>query len=878
MFIPPRLSLYVGILMLVFVPTLVQAQVNCGFKKYRNNKPLKAENQLTKALKKEDQKPVATLGLFYINDSPSKLKTAPYDYLQSRFQELQQAQQDFEALSPRKKLYYKKKKHINVKSSSFSISMAKLQRAALERIEVKDSLLLLDSFFFNMSPIHERLLDDYAVLEDTLVMRHFNSEDYETLRSIAKNHAHVLAKYDRRLTPSFYNRLLEAYVREHPIHSFRQFTSDFPFHWASRDCFTQDFLRVVESRSLQSMAHFLASCLMTDLDQVAMLAVLSPANSGWLSQKDNLSGHDLTIISELVNTADWIYNGKMAEDNMQIFLQKIKTALNIAAPSNRSYLLLISTLSYLRDIRAWDASLDLIQFAKPIFIDPQKQPEEICFLNTVRHNRSAAWFDAVIGYLSVPAEGSIAVWLDPINAGRDDYFPTVTVDDELLFYGQHWHQDKVEKANVYLSTREDSAFSQGVAIRPLSGPPLTMPLAVSADRSALLVKHNEDLCISYNKSGAWSAPVIIPATLPFAWVGTATLSPRGDVIIFEAANDPWPIQNEVNIDLYVSRYDKNEDAWSEAVLLGRNVNTDWQERMPHIHADNRTLLFSSAAHHSFANFDVFMSERLDSTWLNWSTPINLGKEVNSYRNDWVEKFSMPASGKKAYLVKPADQRAHRLDIMELTLPRYARLRRMLVAKGKLEGAPKDAKIKLGFLHPLDQTPFDTFYVQAGGHFQLLIEDQIADELTMFVDDLKVYSTIARIDITKKPDVYEVENPPITIPIKKMIAQEIPLPLEHVSFYEGSTDLTDTAKKELRWASRYFVDQPERVLLIGGYADGEGSTAEQEALSLARAEAVKAYLIEQGLQWDRLWTQGFADKKDIPKRTNDSKRQVAIWIK
>jgi hypothetical protein len=48
------------------------------------------------------------------------------------------------------------------------------------------------------------------------------------------------------------------------------------------------------------------------------------------------------------------------------------------------------------------------------------------------------------------------------------------------------------------------------------------------------------------------------------------------------------------------------------------LNTEWQETTPHITPDKRFLYFSSNRPGGVGGNDIYVSERLDYTWLNWS--------------------------------------------------------------------------------------------------------------------------------------------------------------------------------------------------------------------------------------------------------------------
>jgi len=81
-------------------------------------------------------------------------------------------------------------------------------------------------------------------------------------------------------------------------------------------------------------------------------------------------------------------------------------------------------------------------------------------------------------------------------------------------------------------------------------------------------------------------------------------------------------------DLYISL--KSEDGqWTIPENLGATVNTRGFEISPFLSEDGKTLFFASDGHSGYGGADIFMSRRLYESWVIWSKPINLGKEINS---------------------------------------------------------------------------------------------------------------------------------------------------------------------------------------------------------------------------------------------------------
>lgn len=85
-------------------------------------------------------------------------------------------------------------------------------------------------------------------------------------------------------------------------------------------------------------------------------------------------------------------------------------------------------------------------------------------------------------------------------------------------------------------------------------------------------------------------------------------------------------------DIYVS-FKKAEKLWSEPVNIGTTINTLSDDCTPFLDDDTYTMFFSSAGHNGYGDRDIYVTKRLDNTWLNWSKPKNLGPHVNTAGSD-----------------------------------------------------------------------------------------------------------------------------------------------------------------------------------------------------------------------------------------------------
>jgi OOP family OmpA-OmpF porin len=91
----------------------------------------------------------------------------------------------------------------------------------------------------------------------------------------------------------------------------------------------------------------------------------------------------------------------------------------------------------------------------------------------------------------------------------------------------------------------------------------------------------------------------------------------------------------------------------------------------------------------------------------------------------------------------------------------------------------------------------------------------------------------------------------------MATRETRVTLQGVNFELGKAVLLPISREILQEVARSLVTNPEVRVEVGGHTDSTGSRELNERLSLAWAESVKAFLIENGVAADRMEVQGYA---------------------
>jgi outer membrane protein OmpA-like peptidoglycan-associated protein len=91
--------------------------------------------------------------------------------------------------------------------------------------------------------------------------------------------------------------------------------------------------------------------------------------------------------------------------------------------------------------------------------------------------------------------------------------------------------------------------------------------------------------------------------------------------------------------------------------------------------------------------------------------------------------------------------------------------------------------------------------------------------------------------------------------------------DHLNFDTGSTQLTADSTSTVNNLAQVLKAYPNEQIQLSGHTDNTGAADANQALSLDRANAIKAMLVGQGVAAERISAQGFG--QDRPIASNDS---------
>lgn len=233
--------------------------------------------------------------------------------------------------------------------------------------------------------------------------------------------------------------------------------------------------------------------------------------------------------------------------------------------------------------------------------------------------------------------------LPMVNTKYTEARPLISGDGTKLFFVRRNYPTNQagvkDQQDVYVSyyNTETSSWSEPENLGSgLNNKKANAVASVNADGTELILFNTyksvkgTPLVRSQKTESGWSAPTPVPIS--------------GFVNISDYADYHYDFRNNVLIsavegdvtqgeqDLYIS-FPDGYGGWKAPQNLGEIINSKKSEFSPFLAADGRSLYFSSTGHKGLGGSDIFLSVRLDDTWLNWSEPVNLGPTVNSSQEE-----------------------------------------------------------------------------------------------------------------------------------------------------------------------------------------------------------------------------------------------------
>lgn len=245
-----------------------------------------------------------------------------------------------------------------------------------------------------------------------------------------------------------------------------------------------------------------------------------------------------------------------------------------------------------------------------------------------------------------------------VNSRFHDSAPIISPDGKTLYFFVADHPKNkfgVNNSQDIWYCEKDEYGEWGMAIHmesPLNTQRYNQVMSVLSDGNTLLIRgsngNSEGLSITRRKNGKWSNPASLRIPeyerMNKGRFSGAFMTTDGMVLVLYFSET----KDAKRSDLYVS-FNQGGNAWSKPEKIGKPINTHLDEFGPFVTADNKTMFFASNRGGGYGSSDIYRTERLDDTWLNWSEPVNIGPPVNT--DEFDAYFSMDASGTEIFTTR-----------------------------------------------------------------------------------------------------------------------------------------------------------------------------------------------------------------------------------
>lgn len=460
---------------------------------------------------------------------------------------------------------------------------------------------------------------------------------------------------------------------------------------------------------------------------------------------------------------------------------------------------------------------------------------------------------------------------DSINTPEDEYLPSLTADDQTLIFTKRFVKDYQARElsmeeDFYISTR-DSLGQWAKAVRmpePINSNSNEGAQCLSADGRFLYFtacnrpdgKGSCDIYVSQKKGDLWEVPT--PLGYPIntkGWESQPSIAADGRTLYFVSNREG----GKGGTDIWVSVLSE-EGYWSYPKNLGDSINTPLMENAPFIHPDGKTLYFSSNGHEGLGGLDIYYSKKkADGTW---AKAVNIGYPINTHSNDI--SLIVNAKGDKAYFSSDRPGGKGKQDIYYFDLYEKARPTMVSFMKGKVVDQSNE--------QPLDAT-FEVIDLKTKDVVVSSVSDPINGEFLVSLPVGREYV----LNVSKKDYLFYSDhifikdthqlNPLFTKILLQPIRKGQEIVLKNIFFQTDSYELNPLSEVELRKLYMLLKEQPLLCIEIGGHTDNSGAEMYNLTLSEKRAESVKKYLEDKGIEPSRLKAVGYGFRKPID--TNDT---------
>ena len=319
-------------------------------------------------------------------------------------------------------------------------------------------------------------------------------------------------------------------------------------------------------------------------------------------------------------------------------------------------------------------------------------------------------------------------------------------------------------------------------------------------------------------------------------VGHPTLNATGDTLYF-VSDAPDGFGGK---DIYMAVQNGND--WTDIKNLGSKVNTADDELFPYMRQDGR-LYFSSKGHPGYGGLDLFYAVPKDTTW----SIYNMGTPFNTQNDDFGITFA--GTTENGFFSSNRGQKKGYDQIYSFTLPSME-----FLVEGNVYDANGEHLSEATIRLVGDDGTNVKAQIRRDGSYRLKLQKDTRYVMLAtsrgFLNQKQELSTVGMTDS------YSYQQNFSLAPISK------PVKMSNVFYEFGKWTLTADSEKGLNDLVQLLNDNPNITIELSAHTDMVGNDASNKQLSLRRAQSVVDYLIQHGIDSERLTPVGYGEEKPV----------------
>lgn len=389
---------------------------------------------------------------------------------------------------------------------------------------------------------------------------------------------------------------------------------------------------------------------------------------------------------------------------------------------------------------------------------------------------------------------------------------------------QKWEEPKLLDENLIINTGDE----EGAGTLSSTGEQMIFTRC-RYDKTQSL---GAELFSSSQSRGAWSEPIRVQVVGDSIVAAHPALNENESVLYF-VSDMPGGFGGK---DIW--KAEKKGSSFSNPVNLGETINTPGDEMFPFVR-DNGELYFSSNYHIGMGGLDIFVANQDEEG--NWTIK-NMGSPVNSPADDFGIGYVVGAD-KGMFTSNRKGSRGD--DIYSFLVPP-----KIYEVEGEVFDKETNSKIDGATVRIIGTDGTNMKMRTQNGKFKLKLKPETEYIFAAFKDgylrDKAMANTIGLED--SKDFKFELFLTPTDSPIK----------VDNINYEFGSFELLPESKLALDTLVQVLVFNPTITIELMAHTDHIGSDQANFTLSQKRAQSVVDYLIEKGINPQRLVAKGYGE--------------------